>query len=183
MFTPEDEIGDADSCLFTNFLAIEVEAFNGDKPHRAVSEESAPPGGTKRAHDDNIFEMNDAEQLHFIANQLENVAEEHDNVAAFDVGALGQQQHPQAVYDYPIDDLAGASDPSLQLKMQSMPILDNLVRVAAFQCAVYLFSQLQSLVESDSGHVRPRILSGHVQHRNSARKRPRSNLPDSELFV
>ncbi|KAK7208082.1 telomere repeat binding factor-domain-containing protein [Myxozyma melibiosi] len=118
-------------------ITAEIEGLD---PHPS-EEANAPqsPRGEKRGHDENMFQMNDAEQLRFIADQLESV-QGHDGAAFDDLGALDhhdhhepqhQQHHQQhyqlqTVFDYPLDELTGSNDPSMQLKMQSMPILDNL---------------------------------------------------------
>ncbi|KAK9369364.1 telomere repeat binding factor-domain-containing protein [Lipomyces kononenkoae] len=66
-----------------------------------------------------MFDLNDAEQLRFIAEQLENVSGGNSVPVEDDI-------HHEDSYDFSLDDFTSSQDPSMQLKIQSMPILDNL---------------------------------------------------------
>ncbi|KAK9236050.1 telomere repeat binding factor-domain-containing protein [Lipomyces kononenkoae] len=66
-----------------------------------------------------MFDLNDAEQLRFIAEQLENVSGANSAPVQEDI-------HHEDSYDFSLDDFTSSQDPSMQLKIQSMPILDNL---------------------------------------------------------
>ncbi|KAK9470603.1 telomere repeat binding factor-domain-containing protein, partial [Dipodascopsis tothii] len=74
------------------------------------------------------FDLNDAEQLRFIAEQLENVGThvENDDGLLTDGGDGPAEGYAEDPYDVSIEDLGGAQDPNMQLRIQSMPILDNL---------------------------------------------------------
>ncbi|KAK9317704.1 telomere repeat binding factor-domain-containing protein [Lipomyces starkeyi] len=66
-----------------------------------------------------MFDLDDAEQLRFIAEQLENVS-------GANPVSMEEDIHREDSYDFSLDDFTSSQDPSMQLKIQSMPILDNL---------------------------------------------------------
>ncbi|KAK9450321.1 telomere repeat binding factor-domain-containing protein [Limtongia smithiae] len=76
----------------------------------AEDEEQEESGG-----EHNLFDLNDPEQLRFIADRLENV----DGMAMDE----DMQQHDAYMT---MDELGAAQEPSMLLRLQSMPILDNL---------------------------------------------------------
>ncbi|KAK9465707.1 telomere repeat binding factor-domain-containing protein [Lipomyces arxii] len=78
-----------------------------------------------------MFDLNDAEQLRFIAEQLENASgPSHPGPALEESTQVqpqqSQQQADDLTYDFAADDFRASQDPSMQLKIRSMPILDNL---------------------------------------------------------
>ncbi|KAJ8097506.1 telomere repeat binding factor-domain-containing protein [Lipomyces tetrasporus] len=99
--------------------SLDVHVDHGLADNEATS--SNDPHGQKRAHEETerMFDLNDAEQLRFIAEQLENVS-------GANPVSMEEEIHHEDSYDFALDDFTSSQDPSMQLKVQSMPILDNL---------------------------------------------------------